>query len=112
MAATTRMTISAAILAVAGSVLWAAPGSGSAGSEAVPSPASRSGRLDPAQSPRPLDPPGCWDTDEIWHPDCWGPGQWGPGMGPGMMGPGMMGPGGQWGPGMGPGMMGPGPWAD
>ena len=96
--ATTWVTMSAAFLALTGSALPAAP----------------------AEGPIPLDPPGCWDADGIWHPDCWGPGQWGRGpYGPGQWGPGMMGPGpwgpgmmgpGQWGPGMGPGMMGPGPW--
>lgn len=133
--ATTWTTTSAAILALTGSVLWAAPSGGTTGSDlSAPAPASVSTSRYPEQVPNPLDPPGCWDADGTWHPDCWGPGQWapgqygpgqwgpgqygpgqwGPGMGPGMMGPGPWGPGmmgpGQWGPGMGPGMMGPGPW--
>jgi hypothetical protein len=127
--ATTWTTTSAAILALTGSVLCAAPSGGTTGSDvSAPAPASISRSHYSAQGPNPLDPPGCWDADGIWYPDCWGPGQWGPGqygpgqwgpgMGPGMMGPGTWGPGmgpgmmgpGQWGPGMGPGMMGPGPW--
>ncbi|TGD85217.1 hypothetical protein BayCH28_22515 [Mycolicibacterium sp. CH28] len=119
--ATTWTTSSAAILALTGSVLWAAPSGGATGRDLqAPAPASVSTSRYPAQGPNPLDPPGCWDADGTWHPDCWGPGQWAPGqygpgqwgpgmMGPGQWGPGMMGPG-QWGPGMGPGMMGPGPW--
>ncbi|GAY15535.1 hypothetical protein MSZK_22610 [Mycobacterium sp. shizuoka-1] len=121
MATVTTWTItSAVVVALTGSVMCAAPSSGTTGNDksaAVPAPVSRSPYA--AQGPNPLDPPGCWDADGIWHPDCWGPGQWapgqsvpgqwGPGMGPGMMGPGPWGPGmmgpGQWGP-----AMGPGPW--
>lgn len=110
---TTTWATSAAILALTGSVLWAAPSDATTGIDTAttaPAPVSRSHY--PSQRPNPLDPPGCWDADGVWHPDCWGPGQWGPGQyGPGQwgpgMGPGMMGPGsGPWGP----GMMGPGPW--
>ncbi len=122
---TTTWATGAAILALSGSVLWAAPSGATTGIDTAttaPAPVSRSHY--PSQGPNPLDPPGCWDTDGVWHQDCWGPGQWGPGQyGPGQwgpgMGPGMMGPGsGPWGPGMmgpgpgpwGPGMMGPDPW--
>ncbi|SBS77560.1 conserved exported hypothetical protein [uncultured Mycobacterium sp.] len=109
--ATTWTITRAAILALTGSVVWAAPGGGTARSDMLAlAPVSVPASPYPAEGPNPLNPPGCWDVDGIWHPDCWGPGQWGPGQyGPGQWGPGMMGPG-QWGPGTGPGMMGPGQW--
>ena len=110
---TSTWATGAAILALTGSVLWAAPSDATTGIDTATTasaPVSRSHY--PSQRPNPLDPPGCWDADGVWHQDCWGPGQWGPGQyGPGQWGPGQYAPG-QWGPGMGPGMMGPGsgPW--
>ncbi len=109
--ATNWTTTRAAILALTGSVLWAAPSGGTTAHD-LSSPALTPITMShyAVEGPRPLDPPGCWDADGMWHPDCWGPGQWAPGQyGPGQWGPGMMGPG-PWGPGMGPGMMGPEPW--
>ena len=103
MITTTWVATGAAILALTGSMLVAAPSDATTGIDTATTasaPVSRSHY--PSQGPNPLDPPGCWDADGVWHQDCWGPGQWGPGMGPGMMGPGS----GPWGP----GMMGPGPW--
>ncbi|AFM17442.1 hypothetical protein Mycch_2675 [Mycolicibacterium chubuense NBB4] len=109
----TWTTVGTATLVLSASVLLSAPSGGTTGSALTsPPPASVSIGAYRAQAPYPLDPPGCWDADGTWHPDCWGPGQWDPGMGPGMMGPGPWGPG-MMGPGpWGPGMMGPGRWGD